>query len=147
MPSFPRQASANLVFAEVELGQMASMDVTVTTSELDTFAALTGDFSPLHMDTGFARARGFPDRVAHGLLIAGYFSRLFGMELPGRNCILHSVNLRWIAPAVVGDVIRLVATIAQLSEASKTLLAEIRVENRDTGAVLARGKVQAGFTQ
>ena|ERR1700683_852880 len=40
----------------------------VTEAHIVAFAGLSGDFFDIHMDDEFARAQGFPARVAHGLL-------------------------------------------------------------------------------
>jgi acyl dehydratase len=42
--------------------------VTVTEAHVVGFAGLSGDLFDLHMDDEFARAAGFPGRIAHGLL-------------------------------------------------------------------------------
>jgi acyl dehydratase len=41
---------------------------TVSLSDIDDFARLTGDENPLHLDEEFARPRLFGGRVAHGML-------------------------------------------------------------------------------
>jgi 3-hydroxybutyryl-CoA dehydratase len=131
---------------DIETGRVVSFEHLLTDADLDAFAALTGDISPLHMDRDFARSRGFRDRVAHGVLLGGLISRLFGVHLPGRDCILHSMNLKWSEPACVGDLIRLTATVSQISVEAMAMMAEVSVINVETGAWLAKGKVQAGFT-
>lgn len=40
----------------------------VTEAHIVAFAGLSGDFFDIHMDDEFARAQGFPGRIAHGLL-------------------------------------------------------------------------------
>lgn len=42
--------------------------ITVTEAHIVAFAGLSGDFFDVHMDDDFARAQGFPSRIAHGLL-------------------------------------------------------------------------------
>lgn len=42
--------------------------VTVTEAHVVGFAGLVGDLFDVHMDEAFARAQGFPGRIAHGLL-------------------------------------------------------------------------------
>ncbi|MBS3650998.1 acyl dehydratase [Pseudaminobacter sp. 19-2017] len=42
--------------------------VTVTESHIVGYAGLSGDLFDVHMDDDFARAQGFPGRIAHGLL-------------------------------------------------------------------------------
>lgn len=42
--------------------------IVVTEAHIVNFAGLSGDFFDVHMDDDFARAQGFPGRIAHGLL-------------------------------------------------------------------------------
>ncbi|MDO8607476.1 MAG: MaoC/PaaZ C-terminal domain-containing protein [Phaeospirillum sp.] len=131
---------------DIEIGQSARFEHRVTDDDLDRYAALTGDISPLHMDAHFARSRGFRGRVAHGTFLAGLVSRLFGVHLPGRDCVLHSMSVKWVAPACVGDRVVVVATVTQISVEAAAMAAELTITLAETGAVLAKGKVQAGFT-
>ena len=43
--------------------------IVVTEAHIVAFAGLSGDFFDIHMDDEFARAQGFPGRIAHGLLV------------------------------------------------------------------------------
>ncbi len=132
--------------SDIFVGRSVSIDHDVEVRDVDAFAALTGDVSPLHMSETFARSRGFQGRVVHGMLLTGYISRLFGVHLPGLNCLLQSVNLKWLKPVYVGDSLRFTATVVQYSAEAEVLISEVLVENRQSGDLLARGKVQAGFT-
>ena len=58
------------------LGQEFSFTKKISSSDVDMFAKLTGDNSPIHMESGFARERGFKDRVVHGGLLVGCISHL-----------------------------------------------------------------------
>lgn len=42
--------------------------ITVTEGQIMAFAGLSGDFYEIHVDDDYARALGYPSRVAHGLL-------------------------------------------------------------------------------
>ena len=48
----------NRTFAEIEVGQSAGLSRTLTKTELEGFAAVSGDFNPTHLDEAYARARG-----------------------------------------------------------------------------------------
>ncbi len=137
---------ASLDPEDIQEGQSATFIRRIETADLDAFASLTGDVSPLHMDEAFARSRGFKGRVAHGALLGGFISRLFGVHLPGRDCLLQSLTLKWLAPVCVGDTIRFTATVTQISAAARAMSSEIVLEDTATNAVVARGKVQSGFT-
>lgn len=132
---------------DITVGQSVEFERLLTDSDLDAYAALTGDVSPLHMDADFARSRGFRGRVAHGTLLAGLISRLFGVYLPGRDCVLHSLSLKWVQPACVGDRVRVRAVVAQITAEVGALISEVSVTLAETEVVLAKGKVQAGFSK
>jgi NAD(P)-dependent dehydrogenase (short-subunit alcohol dehydrogenase family)/acyl dehydratase len=76
----------------------ATFEVEVTLADLAAFANLCGDMNPLHNDFSYAKATSYGKQVLHGAFSAGLISRLAGMHLPGRGCLLHSMNLRFISP-------------------------------------------------
>jgi acyl dehydratase len=58
-----------LYFDEVEVGaQGVSPQRTVTEADVNGYADLTGDHTPVHTDEAYARTTPFGTRVAHGLL-------------------------------------------------------------------------------
>jgi len=132
---------------EMYEGQSASAVLTVTSADIDAFATLTGDVNPLHMDARFARESGFDRRVAHGMLLCGYVSRIFGMQLPGTRCLIHSVRANFAAPAYEGDTIEVKVTIVQASQALGALVAQFSIVNVATGKQLVRGQAQLGLTR
>ena len=48
-------------------GEWTSEPRTVTAEDVRTFADLTGDRNPIHLDAAFARAQGFPGPIVHGM--------------------------------------------------------------------------------
>lgn len=86
-------------------GQHAAITRTITASDIETFAHLTGDLNPLHLDEGYAARTRFRGRVAHGILTAGLISAVLGMHLPGPGGIYLSQTLRFTRPVRIGDAI------------------------------------------
>lgn len=75
----------------------ASFMTEVTFEDARRFAELSGDWNPLHTDRDYARSSEFGRPILHGAFSAGLISRLAGMHLPGTECLLHSINLRFVA--------------------------------------------------
>jgi 3-hydroxybutyryl-CoA dehydratase len=139
--------AAALALEELEIGREYSFEVEIGDGDVDGFAALSGDRSPVHMDDDFARSRGFERRVVHGAYLVGLASRLLGMHLPGRNCLLHQVQLSFVAPTYVGARVRVTGVVDQVSAAVRSAIVKISIANTATGGVLARGKASIGFTE
>ncbi len=64
------------------------------------FAALSGDWNPLHTDSTYAADTAYRRPVLHGAFSAGLVSRMAGMFLPGTACLLHGMQLRFLAPII-----------------------------------------------
>ena len=76
----------------------ASFRTEVTQADAEAFARLSGDWNPLHTDAGHAAKTSYGRPVLHGAFSAGLLSRLAGMHLPGADCVLHAMRLRFVAP-------------------------------------------------
>jgi 3-hydroxybutyryl-CoA dehydratase len=137
---------AAMQFIDLRVGQGAGFEVLVRASDVDRFAELSGDVNPLHTDAAFARGRGHADRVVHGAFLSALVSRLVGVHLPGRNCLLHSMNLQFRSPLLVGARVRVEGVVDQLSEAVQAAVLKVSVTDLADGRQVASGKVHLGFT-
>jgi len=90
-------------FEDLVLGMEASVSKTVTMADIETFADVSGDYNPVHMDPEFASKTIFKQVIAHGLLTASYISTVFGMKMPGPGAIYVSQTLNFKAPVKIGD--------------------------------------------
>jgi len=101
----------------------------VSEADVIKFAELTGDINPLHLDETYAKTTIFGERIAHGMLSAGYISAIFGTKFPGAGCIYLSQSLAFKAPVKIGDSVETTVTITDLNEKRKrvTLSCQCRV--------------------
>ncbi len=101
-------------FEDLAVGQEASLSKTVMEGDIATFAELSGDRNPVHLDAGYAATTMFKERIAHGMMSAAYISAVFGMELPGPGAIYISQTLRFKAPVKIGDTVTATVKVAEL---------------------------------
>src|SRR5690606_15245598 len=66
------------------VGQRAEVRRVFTASDLEEYAALSGDANPIWTDVAFARRLGLPGLPIPGALLGGLFSCLLGTRLPGQ---------------------------------------------------------------
>lgn len=62
------------------------------------FAQATGDFNPLHLDKQYCLKTRFGRPIAHGLLGAAVFTRVYGNIFPGEGTIYVSQTLEFKRP-------------------------------------------------
>ena len=143
----PMVTFSNFQISDVKEGQVFFFEVSISEKMIDDFATLTGDLSPLHMNRDFALVRGFKDRVVHGALLSGLVSRLVGVHLPGSNCLLHSMNMRYLNPTYAGDHILICGKIDHVSVATKAISVQVIITNINSQTIVSKGKVSLGFTE
>lgn len=88
----------------------------VTPLRLALFAAASGDHNPLHLDPEVARRAGFDNPVVHGMLSMALAGRLFTREF-GPKALLR-LHARFVGVALVGDAIKMTATLQNADDAA-----------------------------
>ena len=105
----PNTASS---FAEVvAVGECISRSKTLTETDIAFFAAVSGDFDPIHMDEAHAQATPFGRRIAHGLLSMALLSATAAAMstlardrgFAGTSVSLGFDRVRFLAPVFIGD--------------------------------------------
>lgn len=91
----------------------------ITTEMIDAFADLTGDRFAIHMDANAARALGFRDRVAHGLLVLSLIDGLKNQTAAQFDAVA-SLGWNWSfsAPVFAGDSLGALITVEGLRPTS-----------------------------
>jgi 3-hydroxybutyryl-CoA dehydratase len=116
--------SKSYFFEDLKLDMEASYTRTVTEGDIGTFASVSGDKNPLHLDADYAARTMFEERVAHGMLSAGYISAVLGMEMPGPGAIYVSQTLNFKAPVKIGDKVVAKVKVVQLFPEKRRALFE-----------------------
>jgi 3-hydroxybutyryl-CoA dehydratase len=106
-------------FEDLKEGMSASFGKTISESDIYTFAGVSGDNNPVHINEEFAKSTMFKGRIAHGMLGAAFISAVLGTKLPGPGCIYISQNLKFKAPVKVGDTLMARVTIKKLNQEKK----------------------------
>ena len=95
----------SLTIDEIQIGMRASYTHTVTDSDVKSFAALTGDNNPLHLNDKFATNSKFGARIVHGMFLASFFPSLMCNEITGPGSVYVSQSLRFKRPVYIGDTV------------------------------------------
>ena len=101
---------------DLTIGMESSYQKTITETDIDAFAALTGDTNPVHLDSEYAATTPFKARIAHGMLSAGLISTVLGTQLPGPGCIYLEQQIKFKAPVFIGDTLVATVTVADINQ-------------------------------
>src|SRR5262245_48798558 len=95
----------NQTYAEIEIGQSATIQRTLRPQDIKLFAVMSGDVNPAVVDPEFAESGMFREVVAHGMWSASLISTVLGTEFPGPGTILIDQNLHFDRPVTIGDTV------------------------------------------
>lgn len=118
---------------------------TITETDITMFAALTGDWHPLHTDAEFAKNYYFGERIAHGMLVLSVGSALIfrlgpNVSLPKSFIAFYGMDsVRFVGAVKIGDTIHLEAEVAELKEKNEmhgVIVAKNAVKNQRNEDVL-----------
>jgi 3-hydroxybutyryl-CoA dehydratase len=107
---------------------------TVTSADIESFAALTGDLHPQHVDASWAADSLFGEQIAHGLLVLSFASGLMPFD-PARVVALRRVgDAVFKAPVKIGDEVHVdgaVSALRPIDDATGLVECRWRVLNQD----------------
>jgi 3-hydroxybutyryl-CoA dehydratase len=101
-------------FEDLSIGMRESLMHTVMETDVTSFAAISGDNNPIHLDERYAAQTPFGQRIAHGLFTASLVSAVLGTRLPGPGAVYLSQTLQFLAPVRIGDVVTAAAEVVEL---------------------------------
>lgn len=116
---FGGKMNNNNLVDKLTIGESASFSKTITESDVSTFAGLTGDLNPMHINNVVANHSIFGGRIAHGMLSASFISAVLGTKLPGEGTIYLSQNLNFLKPVKIGDTVTAICTVKDVLNAAK----------------------------
>lgn len=80
------------------VGQFAELKHVFTTDSVVSFAQISTDINPVHLDEEFASKTVFGRRIVHGMFVSSLFSALIANKLPGPGSIYLAQDLSFLKP-------------------------------------------------
>lgn len=99
----------------IRKGDRYEHEVAFTQQQVDTFAEITGDRNPIHIDPEFAATTPFGRPIVHGFLSGAVFSKVFGMLFPGPGTIYMSQDMRFTGPVFVDEPYKAVFEVTEVN--------------------------------
>ncbi len=127
----------NRPFDDIRIGESASLTRALTRTDVKTFAVLSGDVNPTHVDDDYAREHG-GRLVAHSMLSGALISSVLGNELPGPGTRYVRQDLRFLRTLAEDDTITATVTVRAKNRDQRTVVLDTRCVNK-AGDVVAEG--------
>jgi 3-oxoacyl-[acyl-carrier protein] reductase len=130
--------------ADLRAGLRVAYELEIHEEDILSFARLTGDHNPLHVDADYARTSNYQGRIAHGAFQVGLASALLGMHLPGKKVLLGTINSRFPSPLYFPSRVKIAGEIAAWN--AQTLSGQLKVVVQEATSLTTTAEVFMGFT-
>jgi phosphate acetyltransferase len=128
----------NRTFDEIQVGDAATLNRTLTERDIVLFAVMSGDINPAHVDPEYAMSSRFREVIGHGMWSGALISTVLGTTFPGPGTIYLGQNLRFRRPVKVGDTITVTITAKEKDPKNGKVTLDTVCANQD-GEVVVSG--------
>ena len=122
--------------ASVSVGDSATRTQLITDEMVRTFAELTGDTNPVHLDEEFAATTRFGRRIAHGMIAAGLISATLANDLPGPGTVYLGQDLKFRGPVFLDDTVTVTVEVVSVREDKPIVTLSTVCTNQNDDVVL-----------
>ena len=133
---------------QLRTGEKDSIVKVFTDNDLTTFAEITCDYNPMHLDDDYVGETSFGKKIAHGMHVSALISAVVGTKLPGPGTIFLTQSMSYLSPVFVGDSITAEVEIMEIARKGFVFL-NLSCRNQDGVTVIegqANVKVPRSWT-
>ncbi len=110
---------------DIRLGTRIALTRVLTQDDLDSFARLSGDDNPIHVDPAFSARTRFGKTVAHGMLLYSLIHGVLIKHFPG--AVQVSQDLLFPAPTFCGDQVTVSVRVVEVRSEERLARLEANV--------------------
>jgi phosphate acetyltransferase len=125
----------NRIYDEIQPGQTAEFQRTLTRDDVALFSKVSGDLNPTHVDEAYAIRSGAKGIVGHSLWATGLISSLLANVLPGPGTVYRGQDARFHRPVHLGDTVTARIKVREKREGSVVVF-DCEVLNQDRELVM-----------
>jgi acyl dehydratase len=126
---------------KIKPGETQVHEVRFSRADVLTFARITGDNNPLHIDEEYAKTTPFGRCIVHGFLAGAVFSKVFGTLFPGEGTIYMWQDMAFLAPVFMDEPYIARFEVLEVNEEKHRGIIKCTLENAD-GKICINGQAK-----
>lgn len=136
---------AGLALDQLAAGMEHREVVRFDAERMNRFIAFTEDTAGIHTDVSFSRSLGYEREVVHGFALATVFSRILGMELPGEQTVIATMDLEFHVPVYLGDVVECIVRVERVVRPLRAVMLRLEIVKVGRGEKCVTGRSRCVF--
>ena len=124
---------------DYRIGDTARFTKTITETDSALFAAVSGDYYPIHFNEELAKRTRFGGRIAHGGIAMGMISTVIGSPLQGPGvcaAVMRNLTFDFTAPVRFGDTLTAEAVVVAINTERRLVNMDLICRNQLEETVL-----------
>lgn len=117
----------------LQTGDQFKHTYSYTQDDVDTYARVSGDTNPLHIDAEAGKASMFGRNIIHGFLGASVFTKIFGALWYADGHVYMSQQVKWLKPMFVDQEYEAVITVKEIFKEKSRILYDCAVYDKASG--------------
>lgn len=115
----------------IKTGDTYQESLQFTQEDVNTFAKISGDNNPIHIDPEFAATTIFKKPIVHGFFSAAVFSKVFGTKFPGNGTIYMYQDMRFLGPVFVDQPYVALFEVTEVNTEKHTGVIKCTLQNQE----------------
>lgn len=124
----------------IENGTTFNHEFQFTQDEVVTFANVTGDKNPVHLDADYAAKTMFKRPIMHGFLGGSVFSKVFGTLFPGEGTIYLKQSMAFMRPMYIDTAYEVRMTVKEVNKEKHRATVETLIVDKASGDTVISGE-------
>ena len=129
-------------YDEIKKGYSFQFNEKITEEMMTLFLELSGDTNPLHCAKNYALEKKMKDRVVYGMLSSSFYSKLVGVYIPGKYCLLQGIKIQFNNPLFIGDEITVNGKVVDKDDTFKILKIKANIKTFDK--IISKAEIIVG---
>lgn len=128
-------------YDQLQVGTSFRVERHIGGRDVQTFAHLTGDDNPIHLDAAYAAATPFGKPIVHGAFLMGLVSKVLGRDFPGPGSVAVRFSCRFLRPVPVGATVAVEIKVVEKLDRHRHIRSRVCVYCGDTMALAGEAVV------
>lgn len=85
------------------------------------------DSAPIHKNDHWAKRLGLKKKIFPGFAVTSPFSKIIGMYLPGKNCVIMNIGFKFKKPTYEGDNLTYICKVIKIIKSLNIVILSLHV--------------------
>jgi acyl dehydratase len=117
----------------IQIGDQFKHDFSYTQADVDTYAQVSGDINPLHINPEAGKNSMFGRNIIHGFLGGSVFTKIFGALYKAEGHVYLKQTMQWLKPMFVDTPYEAVITVKEIFPEKNRVLYDCSIFEKATG--------------